>query len=309
MRILIVGAGAVGGYFGARLAEAGRDVTFLVRPGREAKIAASGGLVVKSPVGDFTVAQPKLVRADTLKEKYDLVFLTCKAYDLDSCIRDIAPAVGDATMILPALNGMRHMDVLTERFGAERVLGGRVLIFATTNEDGHIIHQAPGAVMDYGEMAGGVSERINQVDAQMSNAGFTAHLQEDIVQRLWDKWVLIAANAGSTGLMRAAFGTINKAGGLPFMKGLLEETASVAEYNGHRPSDEFLAGVLKSISDPESPQKASLAKDMDKGGRIEADQIFGDMLARAEPGSEDRLVRLSTVYAALKAYEIQMKYR
>ncbi|MCD8352164.1 MAG: 2-dehydropantoate 2-reductase [Planctomycetaceae bacterium] len=301
MKILMIGAGALGGYFGARLAAAGRDVTFLVRPRRRSQIEATGGLVVESPAGDLHIKDPQLVTADEIADHYDLVIVTCKAYDLDSCIADFAPAVGPATLILPVLNGLRHMDVLIERFGKDHILGGRGMIFATLGADGRILHQAPLAALDYGEIAGGTSPRIEMVDTILSGAGFEARLRQDIMQDLWDKHVLIATVAGSTSLMRATIGDINRAGGLEFMQGLLAENASIAKANNHRPSEEFLSYIRSIITNPDSTQMASLAKDMDKGGKTEADHIFGDLINRAPSGAD--LSRLRTVYLCSRAYE------
>src|ERR1700687_5824934 len=124
MRILVVGAGAIGGYFGGRLLQAARDVTFLVRPKRASELANSG-LVVRSPSGDITLKNPPTVQADKLTEKFDVVILSCKAFDLDDAIKSFAPAVGPQTAVIPLLNGMRHLDVLDESFGNDRVLGGQ----------------------------------------------------------------------------------------------------------------------------------------------------------------------------------------
>src|ERR1700746_2124502 len=124
MRVLIVGAGAIGGYFGGRMLEAGRDVTFLVRPRRAAELAAAG-LVIKSPNGDVTLKNPPVVQADKRNEKFDVVLLSCKAFDLDDAIKSFAPAVGPQTAIVPLLNGMLHLDVLDQKFGREHVLVGR----------------------------------------------------------------------------------------------------------------------------------------------------------------------------------------
>src|SRR5262249_30061448 len=111
MRILVVGAGAIGGYFGGRLLQSGADITFLVRPGRAGELA-SAGLVIKSPTGDVPLTNPPTVQADTLKQHFDVVLLSCKAYDLDDAIVSFAPAVGPDTAIIPLLNGMKHLDVL-----------------------------------------------------------------------------------------------------------------------------------------------------------------------------------------------------
>src|SRR6202043_1931860 len=110
MRILVVGAGAIGGYFGGRLLQAGRDVTFLVRPRRAAELAKAG-LIVKSPHGDVTLAAPATTLSENIRRPFDLVLLSCKAYDLEGAMDSFAAAVGPETMILPLLNGMKHLDV------------------------------------------------------------------------------------------------------------------------------------------------------------------------------------------------------
>src|SRR5467141_3822500 len=142
MRMLVVGAGAIGGYFGGRMLQAGRDVTFLVRPRRAAELA-SAGLVIKSPNGDVTLKNPPTVQADALHEKFDVVLLSCKAFDLDDAIKSFAPAVGDNTAIIPLLNGMKHLDVLDSKFGADRVLGGLCGIEVTLDEQRHVVRLNP----------------------------------------------------------------------------------------------------------------------------------------------------------------------
>src|SRR6201993_5601626 len=132
MRVLIVGAGAIGGYFGGRMLQPGRDITFLVRPRRASELAAAG-LVIKSPNGDVTLKNPPVIQADTIKDEFDAVLLSCKAYDLDDAIKSFAPAVGPQTSIIPMLNGMLHLDTLDQRFGRDRVLGGLCAIAVTLN--------------------------------------------------------------------------------------------------------------------------------------------------------------------------------
>src|SRR5438034_153558 len=142
MRVLIVGAGAIGGYFGGRMLQAGRDITFLVRSRRASELATAG-LVIKSPNGDVTLKDPPAVQADTIKDKFDVVLLSCKAYDLDDAIKSFAPAVGERTAIIPLLNGMRHLDVLDEKFGKDRVLGGLCGIAVTLDERRHVVQPPP----------------------------------------------------------------------------------------------------------------------------------------------------------------------
>src|SRR5258707_13177960 len=142
MRVLIGGAGAIGGYFGGRMLQAGRDITFLVRPRRASELAAAG-LVIKSPNGDVTLKDPPVVQADTIKEKFDVVLLSCKAYDLDDAIKSFAPAVGERTSIIPKLNGMRHLDVLDKTFGASQVLVGLCVFGVTRTGRAELVHRGP----------------------------------------------------------------------------------------------------------------------------------------------------------------------
>src|ERR1700710_2039181 len=159
MRVLVVGAGAIGGYFGGRLLQAGRDVTFLVRPKRAGELA-SAGLVIKSPLGDVTLKNPPTVQADTLNEKFDVVLLSCKAFDLEDAIKSVASAVGPQTAIIPMLNGMKHLNVLDEKFGRERVLGGLCAIAVTLNEKREVVQLAPMQSLSFGERDGNMTDRV-----------------------------------------------------------------------------------------------------------------------------------------------------
>src|SRR5579864_5063637 len=173
MRVLVVGAGAIGGYFGGRLLQAGGDVTFLVRPKRAAELA-SAGLVIKSPNGDVTLKNPPTVQADKLNENFDLVLLSCKAFDLDDAIKSFAPAVGPKTAILPLLNGMRHLDVLDQRFGANAVLGGLCAIAVTLNEQREIVQLTPMQSLGFGERDGKMSDRVRAIADVMAAGKFGA---------------------------------------------------------------------------------------------------------------------------------------
>src|SRR5260370_17271309 len=134
MRVLVVGGGGIGGYFGGRMLQAGKDITFLVRPRRASELA-SAGLVIKSPNGDVTLKNPHTVQADTLKEKFDVVLLSCKAFDLDDAIKSFAPAVCDNTAIIPLLNRTQHPDILVGKFGRSRALRVLSALAATHDAD------------------------------------------------------------------------------------------------------------------------------------------------------------------------------
>jgi 2-dehydropantoate 2-reductase len=188
MRILVVGAGAVGGYFGGRLLAAGRDVVFLVRENRAAQLARTG-LSIRSPLGDVNLASPPTATAGTLREPFDLILLGCKAYDLAAAADAFAPAAGAQTAILPLLNGMAHLDFLATRFGRGRVLGGLCVISSTLDAEGHILHLNDAHRLVFGELDNPDSARADAIAATLSGAGFDSRLSRTIRQELWDKWV------------------------------------------------------------------------------------------------------------------------
>ncbi|KZB98684.1 2-dehydropantoate 2-reductase [Methylobacterium radiotolerans] len=306
MRTLIVGAGATGGYYGARLAEAGADVTFLVRPARAAKLAADG-LNVRSPLGDLHLPDPPTVTADKLAGagRFDLILLSCKAYDLDSAVADLAPAVGPDTAILPVLNGMSHLDVLDGRFGAERVLGGSCAIAATLAPDGAIRHMSELCSITYGERDGSRSSRIEAVDALMRGLKFQPRLSDVILQEMWEKWVFLATLAGATTLMRAAVGDIVAApGGTALITALHAECTSVAAASGFEPRAVVAERARAQLTAAGSTFTASMLRDIENRGRIEADHVIGDLIARGERlAPEVPFPLLTAVYTGLKAYE------
>ena len=300
MRILVVGAGATGGYFGGRLLESGQDVTFLVRPAR-AQALARHGLAIRSAFGDATLRAPTVTAAE-LRQSYDLILLSCKAYHLPQVIVDLAPAVGEDTAILPLLNGMRHLDALDARFGAARVLGGLCVIAATLGADGEIHHLNRSHSLTFGERDGSRSARVERVARALEGASFEARLSGAVLQDMWDKWVFLAALAGSTCLMRAPVGDIVAApGGLDAILAMLDDCRRVASDQGHAPAENVLAKARGVLTEEGSTLSASMLRDLEQGGPVEADHVIGDLLARAAPGSALPLLR--TAYAHLKAYE------
>jgi len=304
MKILIVGAGAVGGYFGARLHAAGRDVSFLVRAPRAA-LLREHGLRVRSPAGDLDLADVKLEERAALQPKYDLVILSCKAYDLDDAIASMSSAVGPGTAILPLLNGMQHLQVLGQRFGRQAVLGGQCVIASTLDAEGAIRHLNGYAGLTFGELAGGSSARAARLEQTLGVAGFELRQSPDILQAMWEKWTMLAALASTTSLMRASIGDILQGpGGQAFIEGVLEECAGVAELEGHRPGDTFHHRTRSMLTEHGSTLTASMFRDIGNGNRIEADHIVGDLIRRGEAkGAKTALLQLA--YLHLKAYEAQ----
>jgi 2-dehydropantoate 2-reductase len=301
MRLLVVGAGATGGYFGGRLAQAGRDVTFLVRPRRAAQLRETG-LRIVSPHGDVTL-WPQIVTADDIGGPYDAVLLGVKAYSLDAAVEDFAPAVGPATMVVPMLNGMRHIDVLEARFGKEAVVGGVCKVATTIDPDGRIVQLAKFQELAYGERDGSVSRRMEGFDAFAQGAGFEARLSRQIGYEMWEKWTLLATLGGITCLMRGNIGEVVAApGGTAFIRDFLDEVVSIVSAVGEPPKPAFIDGIRTALTTPGSNQAPSMYRDLQQGGPIEADQIVGDLLARgAKAGVATPLI--ATAYTHMSVYQ------
>ncbi len=303
MRILIVGAGGIGGYFGGRLLEIGRDVTFLVRP-RRAEQLAEHGLVIKSPArGDHRYPNPPTVQAAALDGPYDLVLLSCKAYDLDDAMNSFAPAVGPNTAILPMLNGMAHLEALENRFGPRAVLGGSCFIASTLSEAGEILHLNANHTMVFGERDGARTERIVAIEEAMRGANFESRRSDQIVQEMWEKWVFIATGAGITCLMRGSVGEIEAASGAPLARQLLSECAAIAMACGHGPSETAIAHATKTFTAAGSPLTASMFRDIERGGRTEGEHILGDLLRRGGEPSPYPILRAA--YTHVATYEVR----
>lgn len=300
MRILVIGAGAVGGYFGGRLAEAGCDVTFLVRERRAAQLAATG-LVIKSSQGD-ALLRPNITSAGEIEEQYDIVLLSCKAYDLESAMESFAPAVGPRTVILPVLNGMRHLDLLDARFGSEKILGGLCQIVATMDSEGAILHMNDSHLIVFGERNGVRSQRVETIATLMGPARFASRASETILHDMWEKWVFLATLAGITCLMRASLGDIATAGGSGTSLALFQECCGVAEHNGYGPSPKFINRIADMLQSRGSAMTASMLRDIERGGPVEVDQVIGDLIRRA-PHSREQNSLLRIAHIHLKAYE------
>ncbi len=302
MRILVVGAGAIGGFFGGRLLQSGADVTFLVRPKRAAELADTG-LVIKSPNGDATLKAPSTVQADKLNTPFDLVLLSCKAFDLDDAMASFAPAVGPGTAILPMLNGMRHLDTLDAKFGRERVLGGQCQIAATLNDRREVVQITPMQSLGFGERDGTMSDRVNAIASIFAKGNFGAAASATIMQDMWEKWVFLATLAGSTSAMRGPVGAILAApGGRDFILGVRDEISAIAAAAGHAPRATFLDRTQGMLTTEGSPLTASMFRDIKINAAVEADHVIGDLIVRAD-AAKSPVPRLRMIYTHLKAYE------
>lgn len=300
MRLLVVGAGSTGGYFGGRLAQAGRDVTFLVRPGRAAQLTARG-LHIVSPHGDVTLT-PKVATTETVEGPFDAVLLTVKGFSLEAALDDIRPAMGPNTVILPVLNGMRHVDLLKERFGINAVGGCICKVATVLEEDGTIVQLSKLQDLAYGELDGKLSDRMQALDRFMAGAGFNARLSGDIAREMWEKWILLASVGGITCLMRGNIGEVEAAPeGRDFILKFLDEVTTVITTVGVPPSSKYLAEIRAQLTQKGSVQTSSMYRDLETGRRVEVEEIIGDLFKR---GQEAQIATplLAAAYTSLSVY-------
>ncbi len=301
MKILVLGAGGTGGYFGGRLAQAGADVTFLLREGRRNQLRQHG-LRIESQYGNATLAVNAKLQSE-VRSEYDLVLVTCKAYDLPAAIDSIRPAMAQTSAVLPLLNGFAHMDALNDAFGRERVLGGTAKIQVTLTADGVVRQLNDWQTITFGEQDGSESPRVRKLKALFDRTGVEVKLSRNIMRELWLKLVHLSTVAGMTCLMRANLGEIIRTPeGSILLKSFFDANTRIAAWAGHKPDDAFVRTYYELFEQRDSRYEASMLRDLEKGGPIEGEHILGFMLKKCrEAGFDDTLHRAA--YTHVKAYE------
>jgi 2-dehydropantoate 2-reductase len=304
MRTLVIGAGATGGFYGGRLAQLGRDVTFLVRPAR-AEALRSNSLQIISPLGDATL-RPQLITAAELRARpqpFDLILLATKAYSLEQAIEDFAPAVGPNSTILPILNGVRQLDLLDGRFGAERVIGGTCRINSDLDPDGRILQLSTLGDFTFGERDGQRTPRIESIAAELDDALFKSVLSADVLAAMWHKWYVLAALNIICILPQGTVGeVVAQPHGLAFAQAAIDECIAIAAANGYPPPGPLIETDRKRLTQPGSDLTSSMYRDMKKNAPVEADHILGDLLARAESHNVTAPL-LRATYVQLRVYQ------
>ena len=302
MRILIVGAGAVGGYFGGRLIEKGEDVTFLVRERREHQLREHG-LQIESVHGDFH-SQPKTIKTGEKADPFDAVILSTKAYHLKGAIESLSPYVGEDTMILPLLNGMSHVDDLIEAFGEEKLIGGLCFVESTLDGTGKVLQTSPIHDLVFGERNGERTERITKLEQAFSGTKANFRLSDTITQEMWHKYLFITTLSGVTSLYRAPIGPIRETDeGADKIKAVLSEAATVMRKLDAPLSENIEEALFDKIKGMGYSMKSSLQRDMEKNLSVEADHLYGYLLRAAE-SHDVKVPDLRLIYGNLKIYEI-----
>lgn len=308
MRILVLGAGAIGGYYGARLLQAGADVSFAVRPRRRAALARDG-LVMRSALGDF-MGPVRTVAAQAIDGPYDAVLLACKGYDLDAALADIAPAMGAHSVLLPFLNGLGPYAALDARFGRARVLGGVAYIATQLDADGTIRHQGAGDTVLLGARAPAAEAAADALYRLFAAMPGVRAPVGDVEQALWDKWTMLSAGAALTCLMRGPIGQIlATAPGRTLVERTIAECEAVAQAEGFAIAGEGAARTRALLLDPESHWMASMMRDIAAGAvRLEHETIVGDMVRLARRHAIDTPL-LEAAWCHLELYAAQMAAR
>ena len=301
MKILVVGAGAVGGYFGARLAEKGEDVTFLVRERRLQELKTSG-LEINSLHGDIHLT-PRLIEAGA-DETFDVIILSTKAYHLEQVLHDIAPFVSEHTYILPLLNGMAHLKQLVDRFGEQRVLGGLCFIESTLDVQGRILQTSPSHHLLFGPLPGTRTDRLEELKQHLTGTAAPINYSDTITRDMWNKYLFITTFSGVTSLFRSSIGPIrSQEEGTAMIHRLATEAKAAMERQGAVFSDGIEQIQQQQIAQMADTMKSSLLRDMEKGSEVESAHLFGTLLSK-----DDTIqVLLPAIYANLEIYRMSRK--
>ena len=275
MRILMVGAGGVGGYFGGRLAAAGDDVTFIAR-GAHLAAMRSQGLRIESPLGDVRIEPVQAAETAGGLNPVDVVFIAVKIGDTDAAIAACREAVGPDTVVISLQNGLAADDALIAAFGAERVAGGVAYIASQVAKPGVIQHIGANQRIQVGELAGGISARCEAIAARLCAAGIDGEAAPDITRAMWDKFSFLVALAGLTSVTGEPIGVIRAD---PDMRALLHEVMkeTVAVGRARRvdfPADYADQRLAFADTLPED-MRSSMYHDLVAGKPLELDWLTG----------------------------------
>ncbi len=280
MKILILGAGAIGGFFGAHLMKSGANVSFLVREKRKDKLKKSG-INILSNNSKFKV-NPKLLEKNLSSYHFDLIILTNKSYDLIEAIREIKPYV-NTTVIIPLLNGMAHYDILDKEFGKERIFGGTAYISTAMDNYGSIQQVTSRASIKFGPRTQKYINIANDFYEICKETEFECDFSDHIELDLWRKYVLIGATAASTVLFQKTIGEINATTyGKSLITKIHEECRNIVLSKGYDIGIEAKNYNLKLITDKGSLLKASMLRDFESGKKTECEHILGYLIELAK---------------------------
>lgn len=304
MKILILGAGAVGGYFGGRFTEAGIDTTFLTRSKR-AEFLNEKGLTIKSALGNGNY-KVKTILSKDIKETYDYIILTCKAYSLEEAINDIKPAIGKNTYILPLTNGLKHYEILGEKIGKEKIIRGFCFVNSKLSPEGEIIHASKLQKIVFGGHNESTIKGCNQFEEIINATNLDYVHTNDIMQDLWEKFVFITSAASITCLMRSDIGTILKSPyGKEITLEIFDECLKIADKSGYKLRKELEDRFYQTLTNENLSMKTSLLSDIENNNLTEVDHIIGSMIDYAKK-VKTKSSMLKIAYCHIKNYELNL---
>lgn len=301
MKVVVVGAGAVGGYFGGRLQEAGFDITFLVRK-RRAEQLREHGLIIQSPAGNVQLT-PKLAEDAGQIGACDVVLLAVKNYHLQPLIESIRPLVEQGAKVLPLLNGFEHFDILAQAFGKQAILGGLCQIIVTLNDDGHIIHTSKIHDIFFGALETEQAEFCHQFAKQVKGAVMPVTLSKDILVDLWSKYAFIAAFSGVTTASRLPINEILKVDATKNVyRLLLSEMQTLGIAKGIALPADFVEKTMERMKSLPDGSTSSMHQDFRKGLPLEVESLQGAAV-RLSQQTKVNLPTITTIYGLIKPYE------
>jgi 2-dehydropantoate 2-reductase len=303
LEIAVFGTGAVGGYFGGRLAEAGENVRFIAR-GQHLAAIREQGLRVSSIAGDFLIRPASATDQPAGAGPVDVVLVAVKAWQVTEAAETIRPLVGERTMVVPLENGIEAPDQLASVLGARHVVGGLCRILAYVEGPGHIRHAGAAPYIAFGELDGSKSARVDALREAFARArGLAVEVPPDIRVAMWSKFVFIAALSGVGALTRAPIGSIrSQPETRRLLEQSLEEIHALARRTGVEVPGDLVATTLAYIDTMPADGLASMQRDMMQGRPSELEAQVGAVVRRAERlGFEVPVHRM--IYAALLPLE------
>jgi 2-dehydropantoate 2-reductase len=280
MRIAVMAAGALGGYFGARLVQGGHEVAFVAR-GRQLEALRAHGLRVDSPLGDVHLPDIEVTDKPAGIGPVDLVLFTVKLWDTVEAADAIKPLLGGNTAVVSFQNGVRKDEILRQALGAEHIIGGACYIAATIAEPGVIRHSGTLAKLVFGEYDGSLSARVRQFRDACADGGIDAEISDGIEQAIWEKFVFLVGMSGTTSLARSAIGPIRShPRSRAFLHDVMEEVVQVARVQGVALPAGYADDRLAFVDQLNPSATSSMSHDLERGNRLEVDWLSGDVVER-----------------------------
>jgi len=300
MRIVVMGSGGTGGYFGAKLARAGEDVTFVARGAHLESIRAQGLRVRSAVDGEWVVNAPAVEKIEG-QPAADIVLFCVKSFDTEAAAAVIKPVVGPETGVLSIQNGVDNEDKLVGILGEGHVLGGMAQVFATIESPGVIRHVQLGRIV-FGEMNGRDTPRARAFLSACQRAAIPAEISERVVQTLWQKYVMLTAHAGMTAVTRCPAGVVRSLPETRLMyRRLLEEMLAIARAAGIALDGGYIEQSFKMLDGMAENFGSSLQYDLSQGKRLELEALHGHAVRLGERYGVPTPT-LFAVYAALLPY-------